>query len=234
MTDGLEARLERGPISAYVGFDPTGPSLHVGHLIQVFLLIHLQRAGGRPVALIGGGTGMIGDPSGKSAERNLIDDATLDRNKARIREQLARFIDFADGSSWRGHARQPRVAGPLHAARVPARHRQALHRRRTCWPRSRSRSGSRPGSRFTEFSYMTLQAADFLHLYREHGVEMQMGGADQWGNITAGLELIRRVEEADEGDEAHAFALCSPLLDHAPTVRRSARRSRAPSSSTRR
>jgi tyrosyl-tRNA synthetase len=210
-TDGLEARLERGPISAYVGFDPTGPSLHVGHLVQVFLLTHLQRAGGRPVALIGGGTGMIGDPSGKSAERNLIDDATLDANKSRFREQLGHFIDFSAGSAgavmldnreWLGRYTL------LEFLRDVGKHFTVPYMLAKESVQLRLASGLS----FTEFSYMTLQAADFLHLYREHGVEMQMGGADQWGNITAGLELIRRVEDAEEGDDAHAFALCSPLL----------------------
>jgi tyrosyl-tRNA synthetase len=210
-TEGLEARLGRGPISAYVGFDPTGPSLHVGHLVQVFLLTHLQRAGGRPVALVGGGTGMIGDPSGRSAERNLIDDATLEANKARFREQLGRFIDFSAGSAgaimldnreWLGRY------GLLEFLRDVGKHFTVPYMLAKDSVQVRLASGLS----FTEFSYMTLQAADFLHLYREHGVEMQMGGADQWGNITAGLELIRRVEGAEEGDEAHAFALCSPLL----------------------
>ena len=210
-TEGLEARLESGPISAYVGFDPTGPSLHVGHLVQVFMLTHLQRAGGRPVALIGGGTGMIGDPSGKSAERNLIDDATLDANKARFRDQLGHFIDFSAGSAgtvmldnreWLGRYRL------LDFLRDVGKHFTIPYMLAKESVQLRLASGLS----FTEFSYMTLQAADFLHLYREHGVEMQMGGADQWGNITAGLELIRRVEEAEQGDDAHAFALCSPLL----------------------
>jgi tyrosyl-tRNA synthetase len=210
-TDGLEARLRRAPISAYVGFDPTGPSLHVGHLVQVFLLTHLQRAGGRPVALIGGGTGMIGDPSGTSAERNLIDDATLDANKARFRDQLGHFLDFTAGS----------------AGAVMLDNREWLERytlleflrdigKHFTIPYMLAKDSVQlrlaSGLSFTEFSYMTLQAADFLHLYRENGVEMQMGGADQWGNITAGLELIRRVEDAEEGAEPRAFALCSPLL----------------------
>jgi tyrosyl-tRNA synthetase len=212
-TEGLEARLERGPISAYVGFDPTGPSLHVGHLVQVFLLTHLQRAGGRPVALIGGGTGMIGDPSGTSAERNLLDDATLDENKARFREQLGRFIDFDDGSvgavmldnrEWLGRY------SLLEFLRDIGKHFTVPY----MLAKDSVQLRLAAGLSFTEFSYMTLQAADFLHLYREHGVEMQMGGADQWGNITAGLELIRRIEgeEGGEGDAARAFALCSPLL----------------------
>ena len=210
-TAGLEARLRRGPISAYVGFDPTGPSLHVGHLVQVFLLTHLQRSGGRPVALIGGGTGMVGDPSGRSAERNLLDDATLERNKARFRDQLGRFIDFSAGTAgavmldnreWLGQWTM------LAFLRDVGKHftlgymlgKESVQQRLAA------------GLSFTEFAYMTLQAADFLHLYREHGVEMQMGGSDQWGNITAGLELIRRVEGREEGSEPVAHALCSPLL----------------------
>jgi len=212
-SDGLEARLRGDPISAYVGFDPTGPSLHVGHLVQVFLLTHLQRTGGRPVALIGGGTGMIGDPSGKSAERNLLDDATLDANKARFREQLGHFIDFADGSSgavmldnreWLGRY------GLIEFLRDIGKHFTVPY----MLAKDSVQLRLNAGLSFTEFSYMTLQAADFLHLYREHGVEMQMGGADQWGNITAGLELIRRAEGDGNGDDLHAdaFALCSPLL----------------------
>ncbi len=210
-TAGLETRLARGPISAYVGFDPTGPSLHVGHLVQVFLLTHLQRAGGRPVALIGGGTGMIGDPTGKSAERNLLDDATLDANRARFRTQLGRFLDFSAGSAgavmldnraWLGRW------SLLEFLRDIGKHFTVAY----MLSKESVQQRMAAGLSFTEFSYMTLQAADFLHLFREHGVEMQMGGADQWGNITAGLELIRRVEGREEGEEPAAHALCSPLL----------------------
>ncbi|MFI5255334.1 MAG: tyrosine--tRNA ligase [Candidatus Limnocylindrales bacterium] len=216
-TAGLEARLRRGPLNAYVGFDPSGPSLHVGHLVQVFLLTHLQRAGGRPVALLGGGTGMIGDPSGKSAERNLLDDATLEDHKVRFRSQLERFIEFGAGPSggimldnraWLG------AWGLLDFLREIGKHFSVGY----MLGKESVQERLAGGLSFTEFSYMTLQATDFLHLYREHGVEMQMGGADQWGNITAGLELIRRVEGGAAGDaadgstEALAFGLCSPLL----------------------
>jgi tyrosyl-tRNA synthetase len=216
-TDGLEARLRRGPVTAYVGFDPTGPSLHVGHLVQVFLLTHLQRAGGRPVALLGGGTGMVGDPSGRSAERNLLDDATLEANKARFRAQLERFIEFSEGPTggimldnraWLGRW------GLLDYLRDIGKHFTIAY----MLGKESVQERLAGGLSFTEFSYMTLQAADFLHLYQEHGVEMQMGGADQWGNITAGLELIRRVEGAEAGQgteggaEPKAFGLCSPLL----------------------
>jgi len=211
LTDGLEERLRRGPISAYVGFDPTADSLHAGHLIPVFGLAHLQRAGGRPVALVGGGTGMIGDPSGRSAERNLLDEATLDANATAIREQLARFLDFSPGPSgavmldnreWLGRY------GLLEYLREIGKYFSLGY----MLAKDSVQLRLQGGISFTEFSYMTLQATDFLHLYREHGVELQMGGADQWGNITAGLELIRRIEGRVEGDEPRAHALSFPLL----------------------
>jgi tyrosyl-tRNA synthetase len=210
-SDGLAARLSLGPISGYNGFDPTGPSLHVGNLVPVFGLSHLQRAGGRPVVLVGGGTGMIGDPSGKSAERNLLDEDTLVENRTRIRAQLERFLDFSPGPSgavmldnleWLGKW------GLLDFLRDVGKHFTLSYMLGK--ESVQTRLGA--GISFTEFSYMTLQAADFLHLYREHGVELQTGGADQWGNITAGLELIRRVEGGEEGGEPLAFGLSYPLL----------------------
>jgi tyrosyl-tRNA synthetase len=215
-SDGLAARLARGPISAYNGFDPSGPSLHVGNLVPVFGLLHLQRSGGRPVVVVGGGTGMIGDPSGKSAERNLLDDATLAEHTAAIRAQLGRFLDFdpgpagaimVDNREWLGRT------GLLEFLRDVGKHFTLSYMLAKESVQLRMQSGIS----FTEFSYMTLQAYDFLHLYREHGVEMQTGGADQWGNITAGLELIRRVEGRegdgrDEDGEPPAFGLSYPLL----------------------
>jgi tyrosyl-tRNA synthetase len=210
-SQGIERRLAAGPISAYVGFDASARSLHVGNLLQVFMLTHLQRHGGTPFVVVGGGTGMIGDPSGKSSERSLLDDATIAANSAAIRGQLERFVDFA--------------AGPTQAQMVD--NREWLTRYSLLdFLRDVGKHFSVPymlakesvqqrlalGMSFTEFSYMTLQAADFLHLYRERGVEMQMGGADQWGNITAGLELIRRVVGREEGEEPPVFGLCSPLL----------------------
>ncbi|MBA2571316.1 MAG: tyrosine--tRNA ligase [Chloroflexi bacterium] len=210
-SDGLEARLARGPISAYVGFDASATSLHVGNLLQVFLLTHLQRSGGRPVIVVGGATGMIGDPSGKSSERNLLDDATIARNAAAIRAQLERFMDFSagpteplvvDNREWLGRYSMVEFLRDVgkHFTVPYMLAKESVQQRLSA------------GMSFTEFSYMTLQAADFLHLHREHGVDMQMGGADQWGNITAGLELIRRVEPREEGAEPPVFALCSPLL----------------------
>jgi tyrosyl-tRNA synthetase len=211
-TPGLEARLASGrPISGYNGFDPSGPSLHVGHLVPVFGLLHLQRHGNRPVALVGGATGMIGDPSGRSAERNLLDRETLEANAAGIRTQLERFIDFAPGSAgalmvnnldWLG------VVSMLDFLRDVGKHFTIPYMLGK--DSVQGRLGA--GLSFTEFSYMLLQAADFRHLYRAYGVELQTGGADQWGNITAGLELIRRSEGTGDAGEELAWALAYPLL----------------------
>ena len=210
-TPGLPARLASGrPISAYNGFDPSGPSLHVGHLVPVFGLVNVQRHGGRPVVVVGGGTGMIGDPSGKSAERNLLDRDEVVANTASIRSQLERFLDFTPGPAaalvvdnhdWLGRITM------LDFLREVGKHftipymlaKDSVQRRMDA------------GLSYTEFSYMLLQSYDFLHLYRELGVELQTGGADQWGNMTAGLELIRRVEGAGEGVEL-AHALSFPLM----------------------
>jgi tyrosyl-tRNA synthetase len=211
MTDGLDARLARGPVTAYVGFDPTADSLHVGHLIPVFGLIHLQRAGGVPVALVGGGTGMIGDPSGRSAERNLLDAETLDRNARAIGDQLARFLDFTPGpNAARMIDNREWLAryGLIDFLRDIGKHFTVGYMLAKDSVQIRLESGLS----FTEFSYMTLQAADFLHLHRDYGVDLQMGGADQWGNITAGTELIRRVMGLDEDGQPRAHALVHPLL----------------------
>lgn len=211
MTDGLAMRLERGPISAYVGFDPTGDLLHAGHLIPIFGLLHLQRAGGSPVAVVGGGTGMIGDPSGRSAERNLLDEDTLAANVAAIRVQLGQFLDFSPGErtarmidnrEWLGRY------GLIEYLREIGKHFTLAY----MLDKDSVQLRMGAGISFTEFSYMTLQATDFLHLYRDHGVEMQMGGADQFGNITAGLELIRRVLGVAPDGGPRAFGVSFPLL----------------------
>jgi len=211
-TPGLAARLATGrPIAGYNGFDPSGPSLHVGHLVPVFGLLHLQRHGGRPVALVGGATGMIGDPSGTSAERNLLDRETLAENLAGIRVQLDRFLDFTPGVGgallvnnldWLGDVPM------LDFLRDVGKHFTVPYM--LAKDSVQGRLGA--GLSFTEFSYMLLQAADFRHLYRTYGVELQTGGADQWGNITAGLELIRRSEGAGAEAEDLAHALAYPLL----------------------
>lgn len=210
-SEGLEARLARGPISGYIGFDASARSLHVGHLLQVFLLVHLQRAGGAPVIVIGGATGMIGDPSGKSSERKLLDDATIASNAAALQEQLSRFVDFSPGPA---QARMVDNRDWLAGMSVLTYLRDIGKHFTIPYMLAKDSVQARLGAgmSFTEFSYMTLQAADFLHLHRHLGVDLQMGGADQWGNITAGLELIRRVEGREEGQDASAFGLCSPLL----------------------
>ncbi len=210
-SEGLRARLARGPISAYNGIDPTAPSLHAGHLVPITVLAHLQRSGaGAPVSLVGGGTGMIGDPSGTSAERNLLDEATLDANREAIRAQLERLLDFSGTFAARLMDNRAWLAeyGLLEFLREIGKHFSLGYMLAKESVQSRLASGIS----FTEFSYMTLQATDFLHLYRDHGVEMQIGGTEQWGNMTAGLELIRRVIGRSEDEEPLAFALAHPLL----------------------
>lgn len=206
-TPGLPERLASGRrISAYIGFDPSADSLHVGHLIPIFGLIRLQRHGGRPVALVGGGTGMIGDPSGRSTERNLLDEATLERNVAAIGRQLERFLDFSPGPAQAVMANNRDWLGRLSLIeylREVGKHFTVPY----MLAKDSVQARLERGLSFTEFSYMTLQALDFATLFREHGVELQMGGADQWGNITAGLELIRRTSGGGaEESPAHGIA----------------------------
>jgi tyrosyl-tRNA synthetase len=221
-TPGLGSRLASGrPISGYIGFDPSAASLHVGHLVPIFGLIRLQRFGGRPFAVVGGGTGMIGDPSGRSSERNLLDVATLEANVASLRLQLERFLDFTPGSGavmvnnldWLGKL------SLIEFLRDTGKHFTVPY----MLAKDSVQVRLERGLSFTEFSYMLLQAYDFAHLHREYGVELQMGGADQWGNITAGLELIRRAQAAgDDGGEGkveaglteaeHAHGLAYKLL----------------------
>jgi tyrosyl-tRNA synthetase len=208
-TPGLAERLATGrPISGYIGFDPSFDSLHAGHLVPIFGLLRLQRSGGRPVAVVGGGTGMIGDPSGRSTERNLLDRPTLEANVAAIRGQLERFLDFSPGSGAASMVNNLDWLGELSLIdflRDTGKHFTV--------PYMLSKDSVQVrldrGLSFTEFSYMLLQAYDFWHLHRSMGVELQMGGADQWGNITAGLELIRRttgVGEDAPDQPAHGLA----------------------------
>jgi tyrosyl-tRNA synthetase len=209
-TPGLPARLADGrPIAGYNGFDPSAPSLHVGHLIPIFGLLRLQRHGGRPVALVGGGTGMIGDPSGRSAERNLLDRETLEANAASIRGQLERFLDFTPGSGGAVMVNNLEWLGEVSLIdflRDTGKHFTIPY----MLAKDSVQTRLDRGLSFTEFSYMLLQAYDFAHLHRTMGVELQMGGADQWGNITAGLELIRRTAADGAGDDgaepAHGLA----------------------------
>jgi len=211
VTAGLDERLAANPaISGYIGFDPSADSLHVGHLMGVLALRRLQLHGGRPVALVGGGTGMIGDPSGRSAERNLLDRATLDHNRAAIGAQLANLVDFQgksgalllDNLSWLGDL------GLIDFLRDTGKHLTVGY----MLAKDSVKTRLEGGLSFTEFSYMLLQSYDFMMLRKLHGVELQMGGSDQWGNITAGTELIRRTEGENTDGAPHAFGLCYPLL----------------------
>jgi tyrosyl-tRNA synthetase len=194
-TDGVPALLAGGPTSAYIGFDPTGSSLHVGSLVPIMILVHLQRHGHRPVALVGGGTGMIGDPSGKASERQLLTPEQVALNAGGIRSQLERFLDF-DGPSaarMRDNAAWLNGLSLVEFLRDTGKHFTVNYMLQKDSVRSRMDAGIS----FTEFSYMLLQAYDFLELRRREGVMLQLGGSDQWGNITAGIELIRRVDGAD-------------------------------------
>jgi tyrosyl-tRNA synthetase len=210
-SEGLEARLATGrQISAYIGFDPSGPWLHIGHLVPIFGLIQLQRHGGRPIALVGGGTGMIGDPSGRSSERNLLSRDRLEANVASIRPQLERFLDFAgpNAATMANNLDWLEPIRLLDFLRDVGKHFTIPY----MLAKDSVQVRLEAGLSFTEFSYMLIQATDYQHLQREHGVELQMGGADQWGNITAGLELIRRTSEARADGAPHAYALAYPLL----------------------
>jgi tyrosyl-tRNA synthetase len=210
-SEGLEARFATNrEITAYIGFDPSGPWLHIGHLVPIFGLLHLQRHGGRPIALVGGGTGMIGDPSGRSSERNLLSREKLAANVASMRPQLERFLDFdgphaarmANNLDWLGEIKL------LDFLRDIGKHFTIPY----MLAKDSVQVRMEAGLSFTEFSYMLIQATDYQHLYRELACELQMGGADQWGNITAGLELIRRTSDARPDGAPNAYAMAYPLL----------------------
>ena len=203
-TDGLADALATGEISAYVGFDPTASSLHIGNLVPVMGLAHLQRAGHKPIALVGGGTGLIGDPSGKATERQLLSEEEIESNARSIEKQLSRFLDFkgAHAARMRDNASWLRPLKAVEFMRDVGKHFTVNY----MLAKESVQSRIEGGISFTEFSYMLMQAYDFLELYRRDGVTLQMGGSDQWGNITAGMELIRRVE----GKVAHALTL--PLV----------------------
>jgi tyrosyl-tRNA synthetase len=204
-TEPLDAALGAGIVTGYCGFDPTAPSLHVGNLVPVMGLAHLQRAGHRPVVLIGGGTGMIGDPSGKTAERQLNTPETVEANSRAIQAQLERFLEFGEprGAIMRDNAEWLLEMKAVEFMRDVGKHFTVSYMMQKESVRSRMEEG---GISYTEFSYMLLQAKDFLELYRRVGCTLQIGGSDQWGNITAGIELVRRVE----GVEAHAMTM--PLV----------------------
>ncbi len=209
---GTEELLQKEMVTAYLGTDPTADSLHIGHLCGVMMLRHLQRCGHKPIILVGGATGMIGDPSGKSQERNLLDSETLYHNQECIKKQVAKFLDF--------EAEGPNAAEMvnnydwmkdftfLDFAREVGKHITVNYMMAKESVQQRLNGTARDGLSFTEFTYQLLQGYDFLHLYQTKGVKLQLGGNDQWGNMTTGTELIRRTL----GNEAEAFALTCPLI----------------------
>ena len=204
---GLTALFAREQVSFYVGFDPTARSLHVGNFVPIMMMAHLQRAGHRPIAVVGGATGMIGDPSGRSSERNLLDDSAVLANLATIRTQLASFLRFegANGAKVVNNADWTGPISYLHWLRDVGKYFSvnAMIAKESVRRRLEERD---QGISYTEFSYMLLQAYDFFVLNRDEGVQLQMGGNDQWGNITAGIELIHK-----KGG-GQAYAITSPLL----------------------
>ncbi|KUG07770.1 tyrosine--tRNA ligase [Solirubrum puertoriconensis] len=212
-----EHLLNNGPVTGYIGFDPTAPSLHIGNLATIMLLVHLQRAGHRPVALVGGATGMIGDPSGKSAERNLLDEEALRRNQAGIRAQLEKFIAFNDsptGAVVVNNYDWFKEFGFLQFLREVGKHLTVNYMMAKDSVKRRIGGNEDTGAEgisYTEFSYQLLQGYDFFHLYKTLGTTLQMGASDQWGNITTGTELIRRMT----GGEGKAYALTGQLITKA-------------------
>ncbi|MDR0574119.1 MAG: tyrosine--tRNA ligase [Tannerella sp.] len=215
MTPGTEEQLQKEMTSAYVGIDPTADSLHIGHLVGVMMLKHFQRAGHRPIALIGGATGMIGDPSMKSAERNLLDEKTLRHNQESIKKQLSKFLDFdsdaPNAAKLVNNYDWMKEYTFLNFIRDIGKHLTVNYMMSKDSVKKRLSSESNAGMSFTEFSYQLLQGYDYLYLYQNEGCRLQMGGSDQWGNITTGTELIRRIM----GPEAEAFALVCPLITKA-------------------
>ena len=211
---GAKEQLQKEMTTAYLGIDPTADSLHIGHLVGVMILKHFQMCGHRPIALIGGATGMIGDPSGKSQERNLLDEATLRHNQEAIKNQLAKLIDF--DSTAENHALLVnnydwmKEFSFLDFARDIGKCITVNYMMAKDSVKKRF-NGEGDGMSFTEFTYQLLQGYDFLHLYNEYNCKVQLGGADQWGNITTGTELIRR----KLGSEAEAFAITCPLITKA-------------------
>ena len=213
MMPGTKEQLDKELTSAYVGIDPTADSLHIGHLVSVMMLKHFQIAGHKPIALVGGATGMIGDPSGKSQERNLLDEPTLRHNQECIKKQLSRFLDFEsdapNAAEMVNNYDWMKDFSFLNFIRDIGKHITVNYMMSKDSVKKRLDSDSGAGMSFTEFTYQLVQGTDFLHLYQEKNTKLQMGGSDQWGNITTGTELIRR----KTGGEA--FALTCPLIKKA-------------------
>jgi tyrosyl-tRNA synthetase len=214
MMPGTEELLDEKKVTAYIGFDPTADSLHIGSLVPIIILMHFQRAGHKPVALVGGATGMIGDPSGKSKERNLLDEETLNKNVEAIQKQLAKFIDFEKGEN------KARLVNNydwfkdislIDFVRNIGKHISVnyMMAKDSVKKRLNPENDDTAGMSFTEFTYQLFQGYDFLHLYKTMDCQLQMGGSDQWGNMTTGTELIRRVEGGK------AYALTVPLITKA-------------------
>ena len=209
---GTEELLQKEMVTAYLGTDPTADSLHIGHLCGIMMLRHLQRCGHKPIILVGGATGMIGDPSGKSQERNLLNNETLYHNQECIKKQVAKFLDF--------ESKEPNAAVMvnnydwmkdftfLDFAREVGKHITVNYMMAKESVQQRLNGTARDGLSFTEFTYQLLQGYDFLYLYQHYGVKLQLGGNDQWGNMTTGTELIRRTL----GNEVETFALTCPLI----------------------
>ena len=204
VTPGLADRVAQGPITGYVGFDPTADSLHVGHLLPVMALAWLQRTGGTPIIVVGGGTGMVGDPSGKRTERPVLSVEEIDRNVAAVRSQLERFLSFegANGARVRNNADWLRPLGLMEFLRDVGKHFTVNY----MLAKDSVKGRMEAGISFTEFTYQLIQAYDFWHLWRAEQCELQMGGSDQWGNITAGADLVSK----KEGKSAHGLTF--PLL----------------------
>jgi len=208
-----EEYLLKNKTAGYIGFDPTADSLHIGSLVQILILMHFQKAGHTPIALVGGATGMVGDPSGKSAERNLLDEDTLAKNIAGVKEQLARFLDFdatsdnpaelVNNYDWM------KDISLIDFVRDTGKHITVNYMMAKDSVKKRLGSESKEGMSFTEFTYQLFQGYDFYHLYKEKNCKLQMGGSDQWGNITTGTELIRRKAQGK------AYAITVPLVTKA-------------------
>ena len=213
MMPGTEELFEKGIVTAYLGIDPTADSLHIGHLCGVMMLRHFQRCGHKPIALLGGATGMIGDPSGKSQERNLLDENTLRHNQECIKKQLSKFLDFDSDAP--NHAELVnnydwmKDFSFLDFARTVGKHITVNYMMAKDSVQKRLNGEARDGLSFTEFTYQLLQGYDFLHLYETKNCKLQLGGSDQWGNITTGAELIRRTNGGE------VFALTCPLVTKA-------------------
>ncbi|KAF2080228.1 tyrosine--tRNA ligase [Flavobacterium sharifuzzamanii] len=211
---GTEEQLLKEATTAYIGFDPTADSLHIGSMVQIILLVHLKNFGHRPIALVGGATGMIGDPSGKSDERNLLDEEALAKNVAGIKSVLSRFLDFnsteanapvmVNNYDWMKEFSFIDFAREV-GKRITVNYMMAKDSVKKRF------SGEGEGMSFTEFTYQLIQGYDFYHLYKNNNCILQMGGSDQWGNITTGTELVRRMG----GENAKAYALTTPLITKA-------------------